>query len=147
MTHDAARAAVLEEALTWRGTPFHDNAEIKGVGADCAHFVHAVYFNAGIIGDQHVEKYSPQWMLHRDEERFLSYVLKVSSEVPLDALQPADLVVYKFGRCYAHGAIVIDWPRSVIHAWKQANCVLISGPCEGNLIGRRMRGFSFWGKT
>jgi cell wall-associated NlpC family hydrolase len=30
--------------------------------------------------------------------------------------EPGDVALFKFGRCYAHGAIITEWPR-LIHAW------------------------------
>jgi cell wall-associated NlpC family hydrolase len=36
---------------------------------------------------------------------------------------PADIALWRFGRCYSHGAIVIDWPL-VIHAYAGRGCVL-----------------------
>ena len=69
MTDEAAqRAAVIAEARTWIGTPFHDVACVKGAGVDCAHFVHAAYTGAGIFEDLGIERYDPQWFLHRDED-------------------------------------------------------------------------------
>ena len=140
-----ARAAVLAEALTWRGTPFHDNAEVRGGGVDCAHFCHAVFRGAGVIPDMGIERYSPQHMLHRDQELFLGYVLRTGArEIKVEALKPADLVLYKIGRVFAHGAIVIDWPRQIIHAHKQSRFVVITGGRDCGLGKMAMRAFTFW---
>ena len=37
--------------------------------------------------------------------------------------KPADIALWRFGRCFSHGAIVIDWPL-VIHAYAGKGCVL-----------------------
>ncbi|HEY3919460.1 MAG TPA: hypothetical protein VGL83_16850 [Stellaceae bacterium] len=37
--------------------------------------------------------------------------------------KPADIALWKFGRCFSHGAIVLDWPL-VIHAYAGKGCVL-----------------------
>lgn len=115
MTDEATqRAAVVAEAKTWIGTPYHSCARIKGVGVDCGQLPLAVYHAAGRIREVPVDQYSPQWHLHREEERYLAQVLEFAheiSELPL----PGDFVLWRVGRCLAHGAIVVDWPV-VIHS-------------------------------
>jgi NlpC/P60 family putative phage cell wall peptidase len=138
------REHVVAEARTWLGTPFHDNAAVRGAGVDCAHLVAAVYEAAGVIAPQDIEAYSPQWFLHRDAERFLAYVERVAREIEPEALQPGDLVLYRIGRAYAHGAIVVDWPGSIIHAHKLSGFVVRSGAFEMDLRDRAVRGFTFW---
>ncbi len=57
--------------------------------------------------------YPPDFGLHRGAETYLQGLLTHCREVasPL----PADIVLWKFGRCFSHAAIVIEWPL-VIHA-------------------------------
>lgn len=108
------RDDVVAEALSWEGTPYHARARIKGVGVDCAMLPAAVYEAVGLI-PRVDPAYSPQWMLHRDEERFLSFVLPYAREIERSAVGPGDFAIWKFGRCFSHGAIVIE-PPEVIHA-------------------------------
>jgi cell wall-associated NlpC family hydrolase len=108
------RADVVREALRWEGTPYHHRARVRGAGVDCAMLPAAVYEAAGLI--PHVEPdYSPQWMLHRDEEKFLGWITLYAREIPRDRVGPGDLAIWKYGRCYSHAAIVIDMPE-VVHA-------------------------------
>jgi cell wall-associated NlpC family hydrolase len=108
------RGDVVREALSWEATPYHHRARIKGVGVDCAQFPAAVYEAVGLI--PHIAPaYSPQWMLHRDEEQYLGWVRRFACEIPREEAGPGDFAIWKFGRCYSHGAIVIDLPE-VIHA-------------------------------
>jgi cell wall-associated NlpC family hydrolase len=108
------RAAIVAEALSWERTPYHHRAKIKGVGVDCAMYPAAVFSAVGLIPDITPE-YSPQWMLHRDEEQFLGWVREYAVEIEREQVGPGDFAIWKFGRCYSHGAIVIDLPE-VIHA-------------------------------
>jgi len=108
------REDVVREALRWEGTPYHHRARLRGAGVDCAMLPAAVYEAVGLI--PHVEPdYSPQWMLHRDEEQFLGWVTRFAHEIPREAVGPGDLAIWKYGRCYSHAAIVIDLPE-VLHA-------------------------------
>lgn len=117
------RLAAVVEALSWERTPFHDCARLKGIGVDCAHYVYEVYRNVRLVDQNYVvPDYTEQWLLHSDRELFLEVVdlfcRRVEDRDPL----PGDLVMYKFGRCFSHGALVIDWPR-IIHARKSAGMV------------------------
>lgn len=108
------REDVVREALGWEGTPYHHRARLRGVGVDCAMLPAAVFEAAGLIPRIEPD-YSPQWMLHRDEEQFLGWVTRFAREIPRARVGPGDLAIWKYGRCYSHGAIVIDLPE-VLHA-------------------------------
>jgi len=108
------RADVVREALTWERTPYHHRARVKGVGVDCAQYPAAVYEFVGLI--PHLDpEYSPQWMLHRDEEQYLGWVTRYAREIDRAQAEPGDFAIWKYGRCFSHGAIIIDLPE-VIHA-------------------------------
>lgn len=107
------RERVIAEAQSWLGTPFHHEARIKHSGVDCLMFLAEVYERAGIIVHVEVEHYPPDWYRHRDQERYLEGLLRYTREVEVPA--PADVVIFRQGRTFSHGAIVIDWP-TIIHA-------------------------------
>lgn len=130
-----AREAVQTAALGWLRTPFHDNAAVKGAGVDCAMLIKAAFEEAGVITPEQLAPYSAQWALHNSVELFLAEVIKHANEIPEAQAQPADLVLYKFGRCMSHGAIVIEpgWPM-IVHAFKQEGCVT-KGPGDAGILG------------
>ncbi len=68
---------------------------------------------------------------------------------------PGDVVLWRFGRCYSHGAIVIEWP-TVIHAYLHRTCSLEDAEAAAwlNIVGdgegdrgrpRPRKFFSYWG--
>lgn len=119
------RSRVIKEAVTWDRTPYHSTGRIKQVGVDCAMMPAEVYKAAGLIPHIEVPPYAMDWHLHRSEEIYKTWVEKFATQLPEGALPlPGDLVLYKFGRCFSHGAIVLDWPK-VIHAVRQAGKVVI----------------------
>jgi cell wall-associated NlpC family hydrolase len=139
------RNAVVEEARTWLRTPFHDCASLKGIGVDCAYLLARVYENVGVVDPVPIEPYSPQWFLHRSEELFIGYIIGSGArEISEQEARAGDCVVYKFGRCFAHGAIVVEWPREIVHAHKSAGCVTLSNGLSGELRERPRRFFSMW---
>lgn len=137
------RSAIVAEALEFLGTPYHHNARIKGVGVDCAMLPCEVYASVGLI--PHLEpEYSPQWMMHRDEEKYLEWVLPYVREIDRADLLPGDLVMWKFGRTYSHSAIVID-PPTVIHAMNRDGAVILSDiDRDADLLARPSRYFTLF---
>jgi hypothetical protein len=141
----AARQRVVLEARTWLLTPFHDCAAIKGVGVDCANLLAQVYERAGVIDHVEIAPYSPQWFLHHSEEIFIRYVLEVGAhEIEESDAQMGDVVMYKIAHCYAHGGIIVEWPREIIHAHKPSRAVVTAGGMDGDLGWRLKRFFSLW---
>jgi cell wall-associated NlpC family hydrolase len=137
----AQRAAVVAEARRWLRTPYHHAAQIRGAGADCAMLPFAVYRAVGLIPDFTVDHYPPDWHLHRDAERYLAIVERHAREVPAPT-GPGDFVLYRWGRAFAHGAIIVAWPR-VIHALIHVGVTEDDGEA-GQLAGRTRRFFTLW---
>lgn len=130
--------AIIDSAMTWLGTPYHHRACVKGAGVDCAQILKAVFVDVGLI--EHFEEgdYPPDWMQHRSEERYLSFVTDRADLV--DTPQPGDVALYKVGRCFAHGAIVVDWPL-IIHASNRDREVVLADGTQGWLAERDVQ---FW---
>ena len=145
MTEAEQRAAVVAEAISFLGTRYHHMGRLKGVGVDCATLPLCVYTNAGIFEDFNLSVYSPDWHQHREEDLYASIVLRVAHEIDREALGPGDLILFKYGRAFSHGAIVIDLPQ-IVHAVRRDQAVVYGDiERESELIGRPMRCFSFWG--
>lgn len=134
------RAAVVCEARTWVGTPYHHRAALKGAGADCAMFPVAVYRECGVIPSGYrAPEYSSQWHLHRSEELYLKEIDRFAREIP-GPPRAADFVVFKFGRTFSHGAIVVEWPL-IIHSYIPHGVTLADALTDAQLIGREMKCF------
>lgn len=118
---DKKRARVIEVAHTWIGTSYHIGGRIKGAGADCLTLLAEVYAEAGIVGAVDVPYYPGDWHLHRASERYLEGLLRYAHEV--EAPLSGDIALWKFGRCFSHGAIVVKWPV-IIHAYLGRECTL-----------------------
>src|SRR4029078_6925542 len=90
------RRAVLREAESWIGTPFHHAARVKGAGVDCLMLLAEVYERAGVSRRIEPPFYVPDWHLHRDAERYMEGLLRYarSADVP----EPGDIALFRFGR-------------------------------------------------
>ena len=132
------RERVVAEALSWLRTPYHHLANVKGVGTDCAMLVVAVYKACGLVpASLDPRPYAPDWHLHRGEEKFVGWLEQFAQ--PVDHAQPGDVMVWRFGRTYSHGAIVIDTAGGIVHAYQEANCVVLGNVHESMLASRPMQ--------
>ncbi len=136
---DPRRLAVVEEARGWLGTPYHHMGRVKGGGTDCLMLLAEVYERAGVVGHVDVPFYPPDWNLHRDVERYAEGLLAYAREVS-GPPEPGDIALFKFGRCFAHGAITVEWPK-IIHAYVGLG-VVYGDACRLPLAGRPVRFFS-----
>lgn len=135
---DPRRTVVLEEVEAWLGTPYHHMGRVKGAGTDCLMLLVEIYEAAGAIPNINVPFYPPDWHMHRSAERYLEGVMCYAREI--EAPEPGDVALFRFGRCFAHGAIVVAWPR-LIHAWHNAG-VVYGDVDQAPLAGRAVRFFS-----
>ena len=105
--------------------------QLKGVAIDCAQILIEVYSAAGVIEWFSTGRYPADWMMHRDEERYLGFILPLADEIEPDAALPADIAVWRYGRTFSHGGIVsgrpgvtppTGWPW-VVHAFSPYHAV------------------------
>lgn len=145
---DARRQAVLDEAMTWQGTPWRHNECVKGLtgGVDCGRFPLAVYRDLGLIDNQVVDDYPIDWALKKGaEERYLTIVKRYCIEVEVP--QSGDLVVFKYGHTFSHGGIVINYPN-IIHALRANKAgVVLDSANQGELKRRERVFYSYFAKV
>jgi cell wall-associated NlpC family hydrolase len=108
-----SRDSIIKEAMTWMDTRYHHAARIKGHGVDCINFICAVYEGCKLISKVKLPYYSKDWYMHRNEELFINEIKKYCTET--EKPEKGDIILYRFGRCYSHGAIYIGDDR-IIHS-------------------------------
>lgn len=110
------RSAVIAEAISWIGTPFHHAQATKGRGVDCVLSLIEWFAVPGVVERFDPRPYPASWFLHRDEERYLDGIARYADRLP-DGVEPlpADIALYHFGRCVAHGGLILD-DTFIIHA-------------------------------
>jgi len=149
------RAHAVRAMLGWIGTPFRDCGFVKGPNGavDCAMSLVGTYREAGLIGDFDPRPYPSRWFQHREEERFLDCLAQLGAH-ETDAARPGDILVWRFGRTYAHGAVMIN-AREVCHAYAAAGQVTVSAIDEpllafigwrGGHVPRPVKYFTLWGR-
>jgi len=147
ISESAARAAVVAAARAWIGTPYHHAADVKGHGVDCAMLLVRVYCDLGLVEPFDPRPYTRDWMVHRDEERYLGFLLARAKIV--EAPGAGDVILFRVGRCYAHGGIVTKTePLTIVHAFASARCVLedvVDRSAELSARLRTAKFASYWG--
>ena len=103
-----------------------------------------VYFNAGVTGHVEIEPYSLQIMLHSRKETVIPYLLRCGREIAEGEARAGDVVLYRIGNSYSHAAIVVDWPRCIIHAHALSGKVVETDGHTADLSGKPTRFFSPW---
>lgn len=140
------RRLVIAEARKWIGTPYHSCADVRGAGVDCGMLIVRTFVDCGLIAPFDPRPYPEDWHLHRSEERYLGFVLERCVEVAVP--KSGDIAVFRYGRCYSHGAIVTcAAPLSIIHAFQPAGLVLEEPVMHNPALAdptRRPRYFSLW---
>jgi cell wall-associated NlpC family hydrolase len=131
MTELEQRQAVANEAMGWLRTPYVSEGRIKGVVADCTFFA-KVYEAVGVMPAIAIPHYSPQAHLNRESSLYLDIVSQFAAET--DVPQIGDIVLYKIGRGYSHGGVIVHggWPN-IIHADLEARFVVLARGDQGKL--------------
>ncbi len=139
-----AKAAFVTEALSWLGTPFVNCGDVKGANGavDCAMLLVRCGVDTGLRPPFDPRPYSPQHMMHRSEEKFLGWIKETLGGRPVETPRFGDVAVWRFGRVFAHGAILIN-SEEIVHAYAQAGQVVISRLDEHLLNYADIRGREF----
>jgi NlpC/P60 family putative phage cell wall peptidase len=124
----AKRAAVVAEAESWLGTPYHHMARLKGVGCDCLTLLAAVYEAAGVVPAIEIPFYPPDWHLHRGVERYMDGLLAYAHEV--DAPAPGDVALFRSAAAFrmarsssnGRGSFMPGMPRASCAAMRPSRC-------------------------
>jgi NlpC/P60 family putative phage cell wall peptidase len=110
------RALVVAEARTWIGTPYQHQARIKGVAADCIGVPIGVARALALVAaDFDITGYSRQ----PDPRLLMAKCREHMTEIAIDNIQIADVIVTSVAQEPAHFAIVADYLHgglSMIHA-------------------------------
>lgn len=113
------RSAIVEEALSWEGTPWHHHQKVKGAGVDCVQFLLGVGQAVGAIpADIVVENYEPLArgsFLVRHLNQWLEPVVP-----PDKTILPGNVFLFNMAGLNTHVGILLDsepdHPEYFIHA-------------------------------
>src|SRR5438132_339596 len=147
------RSALVAEARSFRGTPYHLGGQLKGVGVDCATFLYLVLLNCGIVPAQELEHVSHDWFAHATEEKYLYRLLRYAGKTaeglfpPADALKPGCIALSKaaHSRVYNHGGIITEPPKLAHAIYPEVQEVRID--CDPLWRGKEIVVLDPWAKA
>lgn len=115
---DPNRQVRLKQILeSWVGTPFRHRCGVKGLGADCIHFVARVFEELGVIrwrADM-IPDYPPDWNLHKTRELLCEAIEREAKVEKFEIDDPfrwnfknGDIVCSYYGKAASHAGIFCD---------------------------------------
>jgi len=111
------RENIVRVAKEWIGTKYRGNTCIKGVGCDCGQFLFGVYVEAGLVpADATLPKNYSLQVENRNDTDYIDTVRRFAREIPESEVKPGDIVLYKFGKGFYHGSIIVEWPAYILHS-------------------------------
>jgi NlpC/P60 family putative phage cell wall peptidase len=112
------RTVIVDFARSWRGTPYHHQASMRGVGTDCLGLVRGVWRDLYGSEAEAPPPYSPDWAEASGEETLLEaatrHLLRLDDP---RAAKPGDVLLFRWRAITPskHVGILVD-ANSVIHA-------------------------------
>ena len=111
------RADIVSAANHWLGTPYHHQASLRGVGCDCLGLVRGVWRDLHGEEPEPVPAYSPLWAESLGEESLAAAALRHLRPVPLDAVRPGDVLLFRWrAHIPAKHCAILSAPDRIIHA-------------------------------
>ncbi len=86
---------VVRAARGWLGTPYHHQASLKGVGADCLGLVRGVWREVCGAEPEPIKAYPRDWSA-AGEETLLIAARRHFHEVPVGEMKPGDLLIFRY---------------------------------------------------
>jgi cell wall-associated NlpC family hydrolase len=118
------RWQIVKEAMSWVGTPYHEQGDVKRTGVDCGMILVRVFVDAGLVEPFDPRPYTPDFMMHHLEERYIGIVEACGAvEIGRDP-GAGDIAMWRHGHVWSHGAIVLQWPK-IIHAFALCRQVIV----------------------
>lgn len=139
---DTLRESICQEALTFLNTPYHVLGMLKGAGVDCMTLLILIYSNVGLIDIFKPQSYSPDFLFHKNEEDYLNGVSKFGKLTT--EYKKGNIILYKFGRCVSHSAVIInEIEGTIVHAISGQG-VILENYNEANLKKHEHSIYSLW---
>jgi NlpC/P60 family putative phage cell wall peptidase len=112
---------VTRIARAWLGTPYHHQASVRGVGADCLGLVRGVWRELYGCDAETPPPYSRDWAEASGRETMLAAAARHLRYVDKDARRAGDVVVFRLraGTVAKHAGILTS-PTTMIHAMEGA---------------------------
>jgi len=111
------RAEIIAETRAWIGTPYHHQASLVGVGADCLGLVRGVWRRLHGSEAETPPAYSRDWAEAAGMETLLGAAGRHLVATDIARMLPGDVLVFRFrGGVPAKHAGILVTPATFVHA-------------------------------
>lgn len=112
---------IITIARSWKGTPYHHQASVKGVGCDCIGLVRGVYRELYGVEPPELINYSADWGDSNGNEEMVMAAYRYLEPVSLDAMQPGDVILVRWTKeRVAKHCMILTGKDRAIHAYNKA---------------------------
>ena len=116
--------AVIAAARAWLGTPYHDQASLRGVGCDCLGLARGVWRDLVGAEPQPIPPYSRDWGETGVREVLAEGARAMMIEIPLAQIGPGALVLFRMApRAIAKHVGILTAPDQFIHAYDRLGVI------------------------
>jgi NlpC/P60 family putative phage cell wall peptidase len=117
-------ALVIATARSWLGTPYHDQASLRGVGCDCLGLARGVWREVVSDAPFPIPPYSRDWGETGPLEVLAEGARKMMPEIALSEAGPGALVLFRMApRAIAKHVGILTASDRFIHAYERLGVV------------------------
>ena len=117
-------ALVIAAARSWLGTPYHDQASLRGVGCDCLGLARGVWRD--VVGPEPlpIPPYSRDWGESGPREVLADGARRMMPELDPSEARPGALVLFRMmPSAIAKHVGILTAPDSFIHAYERLGVI------------------------
>ena len=115
---------VIAAARAWLGTPYHDQASLRGVGCDCLGLARGVWRDLVGAEPQPIPPYSRDWGETGVREVLADGARGMMIEIPPAQMGPGALVLFRMApRAIAKHVGILTAPDHFIHAYDRLGVI------------------------
>ena len=116
--------AVIAAARAWLGTPYHDQASLRGVGCDCLGLARGVWRDVVGTEPQAIPPYSRDWGETGVREVLADGARSMMIEIPVSEIGPGTLVLFRMApRAIAKHVGILTASDRFIHAYDRLGVI------------------------
>lgn len=116
--------AVIATARAWLGTPYHDQASLRGVGCDCLGLARGVWRDLVGTEPQPIPPYSRDWGETGVREVLADGARGMMIEIPIAQICPGALVLFRMApRAIAKHVGILTTTDHFIHAYDRLGVI------------------------
>ena len=116
--------AVMAAARRWLGTPYHDQASLRGVGCDCLGLARGIWRDVVGAEPQPIPPYSRDWGETGVREVLAEGARAMMTEISIAEIGPGALVLFRMApRAIARHVGILTAPDSFIHAYDRLGVI------------------------